>query len=184
MSSPVRPRGSGGTGTTDGGVHALKALGVIAVVVLLGVLILDHAPRTVSAARRPTTPRTTVPVTRSIPPTTTTTLVPAASVKLQVLNGYSSTQPLAGEWSRKLRTDFGYNTLAPDNATSHVSSSIIYLVTPGYAPEAYLLATRVGLKPSSVDATTPAPPSAPIPSSERTTANLVLVVGPDLASSA
>jgi hypothetical protein len=42
----------------------------------------------------------------------------------------------------------------------------------------------VALPVTAVNQTVPAPASAPIPAAERTTANLVLVIGPDLAGSA
>jgi hypothetical protein len=42
----------------------------------------------------------------------------------------------------------------------------------------------VGLPVTAVNQTIPAPASAPIPANARTTANLVLIIGPDLAAHA
>jgi hypothetical protein len=168
----------------EGGIHAGKAAVVIIVAVLIGVLVLHHSPSTHTASTAQTS-RASSGSTTTVAPTTTTTTpaIPASSIKLQVLNGTGSGN-LASRWVTKLRTSPGYNTLAPDDSTSRVTQSVIYVETPGYLPEAYALATAVGLSPASVNTTIPAPPSAPIPTSERSKANLVLVIGPDLANSA
>jgi hypothetical protein len=169
-------------GGSRDGVHAGKAALVIIVAVIIGVVVLHHSPssRTASSA---TTQAAAGPATTVAPTTTTTTpAIPPSSIKLQVLNGTGSGN-LASHWATKLRTSPGYNTLAPDDTTSRVAQSAIYVETPGYLPEAYALATAVGLSPSAVNTTIPAPASAPIPTSERSKANLVLVIGSDLASS-
>ena len=173
--------GSGAPGRRqDGGTQTGKAIVVIAVMVVLGWVVLRHGS---SGPAATSVPRASAAVTTTTVPTTTTTLVPAASIKVQVLNGTGSGN-LASQWSSKLKTTAGYDTLAPDDATSKVSASAIYVITPGYVPEAYALATAVGLPPSAVNTSVPAPSSAPIPASERAKADLVLVIGPDLASSA
>ena len=167
----------------DGGVHAGKAALLIAVVVLIGVLVLHHSKTSKVGASTSTTRSPAATSTTTAPSTTTTTLVPPASLKLQVLNGTGSGN-LASRWATKLRTSPGYNTLAPDDSTSKVTQSEIFVETPGYLPEAYALASAVGLSQSAVNTTVPAPASAPIPATERSKANLVLVIGPDLANGA
>jgi hypothetical protein len=167
----------------DGGSQTLKGVVVVVVLVALGIAVLaraggSHAPSPAAARQAGATTTTTVPSS-----TTTTTLVPAAQIKLQVLNGVG-TGSLAGEWSNKLKANPGYQTLTPLNATARVTSSSIYVVTPGFVPEADALASVVGLPTSAVNTTTPPPSSAPIPSSALSNANLVLVIGPDLAASA
>jgi hypothetical protein len=167
----------------DGGVHAGKAALVIAVVVLIGVLVLHHSKTSKVGAATSTSRSPAASSTTTAPSTTTTTVVPPASIKLQVLNGTGSGN-LASRWATKLRTSPGYNTLAPDDSTSKVTQSEIFVETPGYLPEAYALAAAVGLSQSAVNTTVPAPASAPIPATERSKANLVLVIGPDLATGA
>jgi hypothetical protein len=172
----------------SGGTQTVKAVVVIAAVVIIGVVVLHHNPKSTVVGTTPTTHarHSTTTTTRSgVPPAPTTTvpLVPPSSIKLQVLNGVL-TGSLAGEWSVKLKANPGYNTLPPDNATAKVAQSEIYVLTPGYLPEARSLAAAVGLPASAVNPTVPAPLSAPIPPAERTAANLVLVIGPDLAGSA
>lgn len=106
------------------------------------------------------------------------------NIKLQVLNGVL-TGSLAGEWSVKLKANPGYNTLPPNNATARVASSEIYVVTHGYGREADALALTVGLPVTKVvNPTTPLPATAPVPAVDRTTANLILIIGPDLAATA
>ena len=180
-----QPAGSG-SGSGDG-IHTLKALILIVVVVLIGWVVLHHTTKPHSSASSATSP-TTVPTAPTTVPggattTTTVALIPPSSIKLQVLNGVGSGQ-LATEWSNKLKANPGYNTLAPADATATVPASRIYIVTPGYQREADALATTVGLTAAAIVPTAPPPASAPIPSTARTNANLVLVIGPDLAAKA
>jgi hypothetical protein len=166
---------------------------VIAVVILIGVAVLHRSGKPVSASSSTTAPPTThgattpthpaVTTTTVARPTTTTTLVPVSSVKLTVLNG-TGISGVAKKWSDKLKANPGYNTLAPDNATKNVTASEIYVITPGYEAEAQALARTVGLPSTAVNPTVPAPASAPIPAGDREAANLVLVIGPDLAAKA
>lgn len=179
-----QPRPQSGPPGRDGGLQTGKAIVVIAAVVLIGWAVLHHQHSTPAAtAGHPTT---TVPhhstTTGTSAPTTTTTLVPASQIKVQVLNGVGSGL-LATQWSTKLRND-GYDTLAPDNATAVVAQSVIYVIKPGYLGEAQALATVAGLPAAAINPTIPAPSAAPIPASERAKADLVLVIGPDLASKA
>lgn len=180
--APPTGRREGDGGRDGGEVHWFRAVVVLAVVVLVGVGVLAKV-NTGHGTPKASSGSTSVSSTTVAAPTTTTTTVPPSQVKVQVLNGVL-TGPLAGEWSQKLKSSYGYITEPPDNATAKVSASAIYVLTPGYSAEANALAQQVGLSASAVNPTVPAPASAPIPASERATANLVLVIGPDLASSA
>lgn len=169
----------------DGGVQWPKAVVLIVVLVVIGFFILDRTGTVKTGSPTTTKKVATAPtsVTTAPAPVTTTTVLPAAQVKVQVLNGVGSGS-LASEWSKKLKTTFGYTTEPPDNSTAKVPSSAIYILTLGYQAEADQLATQVGLSAGAVVTTVPPPASAPIPASERSTANLVLVIGPDLAGTA
>jgi LytR cell envelope-related transcriptional attenuator len=184
VNQPVGPGSGSGNGD---GTHTLKALVLIVAVVLIGWAVLHHTTKahgSTSSASSPTTVPTAPTTVRGGATTTTTVaVIPPSSIKLQVLNGVGSGQ-LATQWSTKLHANPGYNTLAPADATSTVSASRIYIVTPGYQREADALATTVGLTAASIVPTAPPPASAPIPSSARTNANLVLIIGPDLAGKA
>ena len=72
--------------------------------------------------------------------------------------------------------------MTPNDATAKVSSSIIYVLTPGYEAEGQALAAAVGLPSTAVSTTVPA--NAPIPAADKASANLVLIIGPDLAGAA
>lgn len=175
-----RPAAGGRRSGPDGGVQWFRALLLVVVLIVVGVLILDHTGKSPSSTSSPSTTRPRTTSTTAPAPTTTVALVPPAQIKVQVLNGLR-TGSLAGQWSTKLRT-LGYQTQPPDDATATVSASIIYVVTPGYDAEARQLATSIGLAPTAVSSTLPA--NAPVPAKERTTSNLILVVGPNLAGTA
>lgn len=163
---------------------------VTAIAIALALVVLFHAKgngsasaATGSAAHHTSSTTTTTPVTG--PTTTATTLPPVtpANVRLQVLNGVGSGN-YSSEWSTKLRANPGYDTLAPNDATHTVASSQIYIITAGYLPEAKALATAVGLHTSAIVTATPPPSTAPIPANDLSAADLVLVIGPDLESTA
>lgn len=168
----------------DGGVQWFRALVLIVVLVAIGAVVLAKTSNTTSTKTAGTTAkgRTTTTASTAPAPTTTTTVLPASQVKVQVLNGVL-TGSLAKQWATKLKSQYGYVTTPPDDATAKVASSVIYIVTPGYEAEAAQLAARVGLSASAVNPA-PLPSTAPVPTSERSVANLVLVVGPDLAGTA
>ncbi|HET6965927.1 MAG TPA: LytR C-terminal domain-containing protein [Acidimicrobiales bacterium] len=177
MSRPAGGRRPG----PDGAVQWGRALLIIAVLVVIGVFILNRtgsspAGKSATTTTRPKTTSTTAPA-----PTTTVALVQPSQIKVQVLNGVL-TGSLAGQWTTKLKSQFGYQTQPPDDATAKVSASVIYVVTPGYDAEARQLAASIGLAPTAV--TSPLPATAPVKTAERTTSNLILVVGPDLAGTA
>ena len=174
----TQPGGGSSSGTQTG-----KAVLVIAVVILVGWLVLAKSNTPTKAASTATTKHTTTTLAPAGPTTTLAPLIPPSQIKLQVLNGVL-TGNLSSEWSNKLKANPGYNTLPPANATSKVTASSIYVITPGYQREANALAVAVALPVTAVNQTVPAPASAPIPAAERTSANLVLVIGPDLANSA
>ncbi|MGH9095394.1 MAG: hypothetical protein ACRDXE_09565 [Acidimicrobiales bacterium] len=180
--------GEDGSFARDAGNQTAKAAVLVVVAVIIGVLLLRHTGTTSvsktnnaanhKAAGIPTTTVNPNPTTStsSVPP------IPPASIKVLVLNGVASTQPLAGNLSKKLQTSPGYNTLAPDDATSKVTASAIYAVTAQYLPSATTLATSLGLPSSVVLSGVPA--TAPVPTKERTIANILVVIGPDLVSAA
>ncbi|MGC8512201.1 MAG: LytR C-terminal domain-containing protein [Acidimicrobiales bacterium] len=182
----VSRRMGAGRNQPEAGASSAAGLVLVAVLLIVGILVLSksggatHATATATAATKPkkTASTTTLPA-----PTTTTTTVPPSQVKLQVLNGVLVGE-LATQWSAKLKAGYGYLTEPPDNATSKVATSIIYVLTPGYVPEADVLAQEIGLTSAAVDTTVPPPASAPIPATERSTANLVLVIGPNLVAGA
>jgi len=105
--------------------------------------------------------------------TTTAALRPAAEIKVLVANG-SSVNGAAGATTDSLEA-LGYVTATPTNA-ERVPATVVYF-TEGYQPEAQALAAAIGAPPTSV---TPMPAVAPV--DDLQLANVLVVVGPELAS--
>ena len=165
--------------TREVGTQTGKAVVLIVVAVLVALLLLDHNSGTTVTSKPKTTPAPAVTPPSTAPPSTAV-LKPPSAIKLLVLNG-TQKGVLAGQFTTKLK-EMGYQTQTPDNTTSVVDSSTVYAVTPDYAPEAQFLAQQLGLPSSAV--VTNLPTDAPIATSEKTVANLVLVVSTDLANKA
>ncbi|MGH9301184.1 MAG: LytR C-terminal domain-containing protein [Acidimicrobiales bacterium] len=151
----------------------------MAVVIGLIVLNVSGRPTVVSGTTTATHVTTPPPATHtSVPPTTPRTTVPQArppsQVKLLVANG-TNTAGAAGRVSTSLKSA-GYNTLAPANSSAPATSSVVYYIT-GFHAEAASLAATLGLGNSAVVAM-PAPP----PVASLGAADLLVVVGPDLAN--
>lgn len=107
--------------------------------------------------------------------TTSTTAAPRppAEVKVLVANG-SGTNGAAGGTTDALEA-LGYVTWTPTNA-ERVPSTVVYF-TDGYQPEAEALAEAIGAPAAAV---TQMPAVAPV--DDLQLANILVVVGPDLAS--
>jgi hypothetical protein len=144
-----------GSFVRDAGTQTVRAVVLIIVAVLVAVLLLHH---TSSSSANPTSAVTTVPApattvprsatTTTTVPATSTTTIPLSSVKVQVLNGASATQAIAGPFTTKL-IGLGYATVTADNATSDVTTSSIYVLVAGFAPSADTLAATLGLPATS-----------------------------------
>jgi hypothetical protein len=135
----------------------------------------SSCPTVASTGTPYVTPTTTAPTT-----TTTVALVPPGNIRVQALNGLL-VGPLAGDLNVKLKLD-GYQTLNANNATARVPATSIFVLTAGFVPEATALAKRLGLPATVVVSATPPPATAPIPNYVLGHADLVVVIGPDLAA--
>jgi hypothetical protein len=107
--------------------------------------------------------------------TTTTTAEPRppSEVKVLVANG-SEVDGAAGAQSDALEA-LGYVTANPTNAEL-VPNTVVYF-TPGYEAEAQELASEIGADAGSV-----APLPTPAPVADMQLSNVLVVVGPDLAT--
>jgi hypothetical protein len=156
-----------------------RAVALLGVTVVVAVVLLHHVGGTATAPGPAVSSHAATSTTTTVPASTTTTTtvppIPPSQVKLLVLNGTGAGE-LATETGKALAASSGYDTLAPDNTTATVTTSSIYAVTPAYVGAADALASRVGL-PVTVVAT-PVPASAPIRPTERSIADVVLVIGP------
>ena len=153
---------------------------LLAVAVILGVVLLnkaDDTPHRVSAGPGNGVSDTTDEVTTTTAPPTSTTAAarPPREVKILSANG-TKVNGAAGRVRDTLRAQ-GYNVLAPTEAKP-VDASAVYF-TPGYEREAAAAAQVLKLAPTAVR-----PLPNPPPLADLRGANVLVVVGPDLARQA
>jgi len=168
---PGQHAASDGSFGRSAGIQIGRALGLIAVAAIIGIILL-----TTTAPSHPSTTTATTPTTTSATPR------PPSSVKVLVANGTVAgggagvSQHLAGTVTQTLHAK-GYNTLAPVDATQKVTASIVYF-QPGYEKEAATLAASMALPVSAVQ---PMPAQPPVASLNG--ANILVVASTDLAGS-
>jgi hypothetical protein len=152
---------------------------LVAAAVALGIGILASIGKTVTpgspaaAVVGPTTtttaPQATTTTTRALPTHT------ASSVKVLVVNG-TSVSGVAGKLKTRLASG-GWDLLAPTNTTSPAQASAVYYAA-GYQGDAQAVAAAAGLGAGALQAMT-----AQLPVADSSGAQVIVVVGPDLASS-
>lgn len=178
MDRPDPPPSGGGQG--PGRIAVGRGLAVIVVAVVLGVLIV-HSWRSPGSAASPpgglgspTTSTTVVTLPRT---TSTTTTTPHGQVKVLVANG-STTDGVATGYTTALQRA-GWSMLAPTNTKTSspplASSSVYYAANE--RPQADTVAEALGLPLSAVYPISPATPVADV-----TGADVVVVIGSDLAA--
>jgi hypothetical protein len=185
---PGQHAASDGSFGRSAGTQIGRAVGLIAVAAVIGIILLHRSgPSSTTVAAHGTT--TTAPshptTTGATPPTTSAAPRAPSSVKVLVANGTvaggagAGSQHLAGEVSTTLHAQ-GYDTLAAVNTNppQNVTASIVYF-QPGYEREAAALAQSLALPASAVQAMPAQPPVASLNG-----ANILVVAGPDLARSA
>ena len=157
-------------------VRVVRGVALVVVGVALGVILFHSVGRSPagSVASVAATPGAQSTTTMPATPSSTVAARPPAQVKTLVANG-TKTSGAGAKVSDTLRKA-GYNVLAPTNTTAPAASSAI-LFLPGFASEAGAVATALGLAPTTV---MPVPTPSPVANSQ--TANVVVVIGPDLAS--
>ena len=152
---------------------------LVVIAVVIGVLLLrDQDSSATQLSVGTDTPATDVDTgdgsTGSTSSTTTAAVRDPSQVKVLVANG-SSVNGAAGTQTDQLEAQ-GYVTATPTNAAERVPASIVYY-TAGFEPEARQLAQTLGLADTAVAML---PAVAPV--DDLQLANLLLVIGPDLAS--
>ena len=141
-------------------------MGFVAAVFL--VLSWSSSPKGSPGAASTTTSAPTVRTT--VPPTT----VARANVKVQVANA-TSTPGVATRVTQTLQTQ-GWNTLPPVNSTTQVASSMVYYAS-GKKVAGAQIAQELGLPVTAI-----APLTAAVPVTGATGDDIVVLVGPNLAS--
>ena len=172
-----------GSFNRSAGMAAGRGAALLAVAVLLGILLLsvtDDEPTGVRAGPTTTTttgegptgpagvppeegPTSTVPPPESRPPD---------QVKVLTLNA-TAVRGAAGRANDVVKAA-GYNVLAPSDSTRGLATAVLY--TAGYQQEALTIAGTLGVGPGSVQAV-----GTPPPAPDLRGANVVVVVGQDLA---
>ncbi len=167
---------SDGSGRRTGAIPAVRAFIVLVAFVVTVVLTLGviHPPTTKSASG--SVPVTSTTAGSAAHPGTSTTTAPATRVPVLVANA-SGVSGAAATVSAKLQQVGSWNLLPPVNASTTVPTSHVYYVA-GQQQAAEAIASSLHLPPSAVAPYTTAAPIATIG-----TAEVVVVVGPDLAGS-
>jgi hypothetical protein len=165
------------------GMQTARGAVLIALAVLVGVILLNTAPSESTAVIVVRHPATTTTIkkhavtgsTTTSPPSTAAAPRPPSQVSVLVANGTT-----VGGAARSVNNQLiqaGYSSVGTDNAkSSNASTTAVYFV-PGYQPEAVALAAALSLPPSAAQ-----PVPSPLPVTNTKGANLVVVVGTDLAS--
>lgn len=177
---PLKPgRHAAGDGSfgRSAGMAAGRGAAVLLVAVVIGIVLLnkvDDPVRQVSAGGGGnTTEETTTTVATPVP--TTLPARPPAEVKVLSANG-TKVNGAAGKTRDALKA-LGYNVLSPIETKRPVEASVVFF-TPGFDREAQTVAQALKLQPTSVQ---PLPAADALPVSDLRGANVVAVVGPDLA---
>ena len=155
----------------------MAARGVLVVVVaaLLGILILKNGfDSSASVSTGGSTATTTTTPATSTTIATTTTAVDKASFTVLVANA-SGTSGAAGRLSDKMQAD-GYTVAQPVTATAKVDTTSVYYLS-GYEAAAQSVASYLAVGP-------PAPMPEPKPVADLGQAQVLVVEGRDIASSA
>jgi hypothetical protein len=180
------PTGGNGSGTPPGQSpvpsdhpHAGRGLVLVIVAVVVGVLLLPSATRAPLAASANTSSTSTTLAPGGTgghghTPTTTTTTVALATIHVLVANA-TETNGVAGSVTNFLASK-GFGTLTAVNALVKVTSSEIFTVG-GATADTSVVASALDLPAVSIE---PAASAAPV--SSTTGANVVVIVGPDLAT--
>ncbi|HEX9968519.1 MAG TPA: LytR C-terminal domain-containing protein [Acidimicrobiales bacterium] len=116
---------------------------------------------------------TTLPAVVEPPTTTAAPVREPKNVRVLTANG-TSVKGAGGRIKDRVLAG-GYNALAATDTKTPATASVVFF-TPGYEREAAALATLLGLQPTAVQAMPTPPPVADLKA-----ANLLVVVGPDLA---
>ena len=172
-------RPGGDYGRSSSGLAAGRAAALLAAAVVLGIVLLnaaDDSPSTAVSTGTDDTVPDEVTTSTPLPTTTIVTLPPRApaDVKIIAANG-TDVKGVAKRATDQLKAA-GYNVLSPTDASAKAQSSSVFYAAD-FQREADVVATGLGL-PSTAVQPLPTPP----PLADARGANLVLVVGPELAA--
>jgi hypothetical protein len=178
MTTPsLDPGEAGGGGGGSGHLALGRAVLLVALAVFVGILLLHINSAPSEPGIPPVTGSTTTTTVHGATTTAPTVAVtPSTAIKVVVANG-STTTGAAGFYSKQLGND-GWSMLTPTNTTAKVTTSAVYYVA-GKQNEAEKVATELGLKATIAQAV-----STAVPVTSVTTADVIVVIGPDLGPQA
>ena len=177
---------SDGSFGRSAGAAGLRGMLLLAVAVLIGVVLLnatDNEPpgtdvragaSTDDGDNRDDDEEAGGSTTTVGPTTTTAALRPPGEVKVVVANA-SGVDGAAKKVSDELKTK-SYNVLAPTNSPAKVEATVVYGIA-GYERDAQGVAVALGLPPAQAK-----PMPAPTPITDLRTAQVLVMVGPELAN--
>ena len=165
-------------GTAMGrGILLLLVAFVIGIVLLQKVDAPQNAAQVTSGADDDTEETTSTTVAEApVVTSTTVALRQPKDVRVLTANG-TSTKGAGGRIKDKLLAA-GYNALAATDTKSPASASAVYF-TAGFEREAAVIAQLLGLAPTTVQAM-----PNPVPVADLKAANVLVVVGPEIAQAA
>ena len=150
---------------------------LVVVAVVLGLLLLNRVDSPAEdEVRAGDDDRTEATTTTTEPKSTTTTAALRAPKDVKVLTANGTTTKGAGGRVKDKLLAQGYNALAATDTTSPAQGSFVYYAA-GYEREAAAVAQVLTLAASTVQALPATPPVADLKG-----ANVLVVVGPDLAA--
>lgn len=165
------------------GMAAGRGAVLLVVAVVLGIVLLnaadDPGPDRVAAgeAEEEEDGGSSGTTSTTLPPTSLVTVPPRSPPEVKVLpTNATAVKGVAGK-ARDLLQSGGYNVLAPTDAQKATSSNV-YFTSAEYEREAQAVASALGLPVTVVTAYPSAPP---LPVTDPKGANVVVVVGPELA---
>src|ERR1700722_562219 len=166
------------------GTRVVRAAFVLIVVIVLGILLLPsatRAPRFITTATTTGHHQTPPPTTSTTHPTTTTTLPAVAHPSIKVLVANGTTTAHGASEVRVWLGDHHFDTAAfpPYNTTTAQTSDAVYFVNSGSKTMADEVAAALSLGASVVQ-----PAGSKPPVSTTTGADVVVVLGTDLATRA
>ena len=175
---PGRHAADDGAFARQTGMAMGRGIILLGVALLIGIVLLqrtDTPKAAVSAGSKQTT-TTASHTTTTVPPATTTTIAtrPPPTVKVLAANG-TDVQGAAGKVNTQLLAA-KYNALSPTQALQTAKASTVYF-QPGYDREGAAIAQLLQLPPTSVQ-----PMPNPLPVKDLHEANVLVVVGPELAA--
>lgn len=151
---------------------AIRGIVLVAVAAILGVILLNSGLDNEFSASAGAGDDGAAAATTTT--TSTVALRPPSSLVVLVANG-TRTAGAASAYTDALG-NLGYSTLEPVTANSTFEGSIVYFA-PGFRAEAERMAIEVGVPAVSVQ---PLPVTPPV--EDLASANILLVIGPELAS--